>query len=471
MGFMDRMANRLGYIAKSMTPVFGGQSWFPVIAEPFAGAWQKNKEISVSTAFSSWPVFSCMTLIASDIAKLRLKLKQLQPDGTWKEATNTAYDPILRKPNDYQNRIQFWEHWILSKLSAGNTYALKQRNQAGRVQKLFVLNPQRVKVLISEETGDVFYELSQDPLNELSFTQVTVPASEIIHDRMNCLFHPLVGISPLYAAAWAALQALNISKHSASFFGNSARPSGILTAPGQITKETAKKLKEQWDASYTGENSGKVAVLGDNLKFESLQTTAVDSSLIEQLKWSAEAICACYHVPPYKIGIGMMPTYQNIQALNVEYYAQCLQVLIESAEECMDEGLGIGWAGDSAKDRFGVEFDVDNLLRMDSLSLINTLTEGVKGGVMTPNEARFKMDLPPVEGGSTPYMQQQNFSLAALQKRDSQDNPFQSSSGGNQPPQNGNNQPSSDPPANDPNAKDQALFMRAVLRKELGLAH
>jgi phage portal protein BeeE len=30
---------------------------------------------------------------------------------------------------------------------------------------------------------------------------VIVPAREIIHDRFNCLFHPLVGISPLYAAA------------------------------------------------------------------------------------------------------------------------------------------------------------------------------------------------------------------------------------------------------------------------------
>ena len=471
MGFMDRIANGLGYVAKSMTPVFGGQSWFPILSEPFAGAWQKNKEISVSTAFSSWPVFACMTLIASDVAKLRLKLKQLQPDGTWKDASNSAYDPVLRKPNDYQNRIQFWEHWILSKLSSGNTYALKQRNQAGRVQKLYVLNPQRVKILIADGTGDVFYELSQDPLNELTFEQVTVPASEIIHDRMNCLFHPLVGISPLYAAAWAALQALNISKHSASFFGNQARPSGILTAPGRIDKEVAKRLKEQWEANYTGENSGKVAILGDNLKFESLQTNAADSSLVEQLKWSAEAICACYHVPPYKIGIGMMPTYQNIQALNVEYYSQCLQMLIESAEECIDEGLGIGWAGDASKERFGVEFDVENLLRMDSISLINTLTEGVKGGIVTPNEARFKLDYGPVAGGDTPYMQQQNYSLAALQKRDSQENPFQSGgNGNNQAPPNNDNQPPPAPSA-EQTAKDQALFMRAVLRKELGLAH
>jgi phage portal protein BeeE len=63
--------------------------------------------------------------------------------------------------------------------------------------------------------------------------------------------------------------------------------------------------------------------------------------LIEQLKWTAEVVCSTYHVPPYKIGIGAMPVYNNVQALNTEYYSQCLQVLIEAIELCLDEGLGM----------------------------------------------------------------------------------------------------------------------------------
>ena len=70
----------------------------------------------------------------------------------------------------------------------------------------------------------------------------TIPADEIIHDRFNCLFHPLVGISPLYAAKLAANQGLRIQENSALFFGNMSRPSGILTAPEQISDETAERL-------------------------------------------------------------------------------------------------------------------------------------------------------------------------------------------------------------------------------------
>jgi hypothetical protein len=43
---------------------------------------------------------------------------------------------------------------------------------------------------------------------------------------------------------------------------------------------------------------------------------------------------------------------------------------------------------------------------------------------MSPNEGRAKFDLKPVAGGDNPYLQQQNYSLEALAKRDAQADPF-----------------------------------------------
>ncbi len=40
---------------------------------------------------------------------------------------------------------------------------------------------------------------------------------------------------------------------------------------------------------------------------------------------------------------------------------------------------------------------------------------------MAPNEARRREDLPPVDGGDTPYLQVQNYSLAALANRDARE--------------------------------------------------
>lgn len=391
-----------------------GRGWWPLIKEAFGGAWQKNVEVDQKAVLAFHAVFSCMTLIASDISKLRVKLVQQDDNGIWSEVTNAAYSPVLRKPNGFQTRIQFWESWVLSKLSKGNTYVLKQRDNRQVVTALYVLDPARVKPLITPD-GAVYYELQSDNTAGLEAEVVTVPASEIIHDRFNCLFHPLVGISPIYACGLAATQGLRIQNNSANLFGNGSRPGGLLIAPQRIDPDNAKRLKEYWDTNFTGENAGKVAVLGDGLSYQGLSVNPDEAQLIEQLKWTAEVVCSTFHVPPYKIGVGDLPSYNNVQALNVEYFSQCLQVLIESIEECMDDALGIGW-GSAA--RFGTEFDIENLLRMDNVTQMEVLDKAK--GKLTVNEQRAKLEKKPVEGGDTVYLQEQDHSLSWLAARDAE---------------------------------------------------
>ena len=401
---------------KEMTaPSENRSGWFPMVRESYAGAWQSNIVVNRTEVIANHAVFACVTLIASDIAKLRVKLVQLAGDGIWQETENPAYSPVLRRPNGFQSRIQFWESWVLSKLLRGNTYALKERDNRGVVTRLYILDPARVKPLVADD-GSVFYELQADNVSRIS-QATTIPAREIIHDRINCIFHPLVGVSPIYANGLAATQGLSIQNNSAWFFANKSMPGAVLTAPGMINQETADRLKDVWDSNYSGSNAGKVAVLGDGLKFDKLPISAEDAQLVEQLKWSGEVICSTFHVPPYKVGIGPMPTYNNIQALNVEYYSQCLQYLIEGAELSLDEGLGL-------PNNLGVEFDLDGLLRMDAMTQMGVLKEGVSSGIMSPDEARRKINLASVPGGDSPYLQQQNYSLAALAKRDAQEDPF-----------------------------------------------
>jgi phage portal protein BeeE len=204
---------------------------------------------------------------------------------------------------------------------------------------------------------------------------------------------------------------LAIQHSSRAFFANNAIPGGILTAPGKIGEETARRLKESWQENYSGRNSGRVAVLGDDLKFQQMSVPAEDAQLVEQLKLTAEMVCACFHLPAYKIGVGQMPTVNNTAALNQQYMDQCLHPLFESAEARLDHGLELPGLME-------FWFDTANLLRLDPESRFKSHSEAIKGGWMTPNEARQAEDMEPVEGGDSPYMQQQNFSLAALARRD-----------------------------------------------------
>jgi HK97 family phage portal protein len=416
-GLAYRAASYLASVAKAadyLAPV-SNYGWWPRILESYTGAWQQNVVVDRRTVSENWAVFACVTLIANDISKMPARVMQFnQLLRIWEP---TIQRPVLRKPNRYQTRIEFFKSWIFSLLFQGNTYVLKERDAKGFVVALYILDPMRVTPLVAPD-GGIYYQLRDDVLSGLE-DSVVVPASEIIHDRLYTLFHPLIGVSPIYASGIAAMQSAAIQDNSAKFFQNMSRPSGILTAPGPIGDDTAARLKASWQTNYGGSNVGKVAVLGDGLKYEAMTITAVDSQLIEQLKFTGEMICATFHVPPYKLGLGPMPTVNNTAALNQQYYDQCLQPIAENMELRFDDGLELQYP-------FETWFDTNALLRMDPDMRLKSHTEAIAGGWLAPNEARREEDRPPLEGGDTAYLQMQNFSLAALAKRDALDDPFAS---------------------------------------------
>lgn len=396
--------------------------WRTVVREPFSGAWQRNVEWNINTVLAHPAVYACISLIAQDIGKLRPKLVELTREGIWREVASPAFSPVLRVPNHYQTHNQFKQWWTTSRLTHGNTYVLKERDARGLVVALYILDPTRVTVLTSPD-GSVFYQLKTDNLSGIQAEQVSVPASEIIHDRLNPIFHPLVGVSPLFASGAVAQLGLNIQNNSASFFGNGSNPSGILSSPVTISPTKSEELSTIWNSQFGGGNTGRVAVLGDGMSFTPMRMTAVDSQLIEQDKHTSELICAAFHVPPWKLGIGQMPAYTSPEVANLTYYTDCLQAHVEDWEACMDAGLGLTTTTNTGR-MLGVELAVrEGLFRMDTATQVKTLTEAVRGGVYTPNEARQEMDKEPLEGGDTIYLQHQDYPMEKVYNRTDLDAP------------------------------------------------
>jgi HK97 family phage portal protein len=385
------------------------------IVEPFTGAWQQNIEESNDTLFQYPTLYACLMRIATDFGKLPFVLKEKSADGIWKDsAPSTAYDPVLRKPNGYQTAQQFREAWSLSKNIQGNAYLLKVRDSRGVVKELYVLDPCRVLPMVSE-SGQVFYRLQVDNLNKLpSGSNLTVPASEIIHDRCVTLHHWLIGVPPVSAAYWPALKNLKILKSAAQFFGNNAQPGGILTAPAGMNEDDAAAIKKYWDEQFTGANAGKVSVIGADMKFTSFAMKGADSQLVEQMRYSDEQICQAFGIPPFKIGIGALPAGMTVDGINQLYYSDALQAPIEHAESLLDEGLSISLPK-------GVEMDLDPLLRMDVGKQAEVETKLVGAKIKTPDEARSRFNLAPIAGGDTLWGQQQDFPLGPLSKRDPPD--------------------------------------------------
>jgi HK97 family phage portal protein len=394
---------------KALNPVAGGRGgWWPVIREPFTGAWQQNMEEKHGTLLCYPTLYACLDSISSDVGKLPFTLQRMQSNGIWSYDENPAYSPVLRKPNHYQTGQQFREAWILSKLIHGNAYILKGRDDRRVVTRLYVLDPCRVMPMVSD-SGDVFYQVNYPTSDNLlpsdyPAENLVIPASEIIHDRLNTFHHQLIGVPPLCAAHWPAVKNLKILKNSTQFFANGANPGGILTAPAGMTETDADAVKQYWNTNFQGENTGKVAVIGADMKFTAFAFKSADSQMVEQMRYSDEQICQPFGIPPFIVGIGSIPAGMKVDDMMGLYYQRALQKHIEAMENLLDEGLGISRP-------LGVELDLEPLLRMDPQRRAEVWGKLTNDGISAPNEARLLFNLPPLEGGDTVYMQQQDFPL------------------------------------------------------------
>jgi HK97 family phage portal protein len=432
---------------RSFSHVPGSGGWVPLIHEPFTGAWQRNRELRPDTVLSHPTVFAGINLIASDIAKMRTKLVELahKPD-LWVETDSPAFSPVLRRPNHYQTAPQFKKMWITSKIVHGNVYVLLERDGRGVVNKMHILDPNRVRPAVAPD-GEVVYQLSEDALSGITADMAldAIPASEIIHDRMNCLFHPLVGISPLYAAGGPAGVGLTLQHNADAFFGNGSNPSGALTAPASIPQATVARLRDEWRHLFSGGNSGNVAVLGDGLKWEPLRMTSTDAQMMEHLKWTAESVAAALRIPAFMLGAAPVPALNNTEVLTRIYYSTCLHEYVHDMETTLDAGLGM--EDNIEGRRLGIELDKTALLQMDTATQYETLAKGIRGGFMTPNEARALVDLEPLTGGDTVYLQHQDYPIEALYDRTLEEKPAEL------PPA---QQPPALPPSNDPDRAERA---------------
>ena len=89
---------RVKALPQNLAPVSSRSRSYPWVRDWYPGAWQRNDEIRVDSVLAYHAVFACVTLISSDIGKLRPKLVQ-EIDGIWSETESAAFSPVLRRPN------------------------------------------------------------------------------------------------------------------------------------------------------------------------------------------------------------------------------------------------------------------------------------------------------------------------------------------------------------------------------------
>lgn len=378
-------------------PALGISEWGNGFAIPFGDGFQRGLDMGAGNR-NVPAVYASVMAFARAVSQCYPHHKEVI-NGKHTIITTSPASRLLKYPNLYQTFDQFIYNVVAQMLFEGECIAIIVRDNRSAPVSLHICPKGTASPQMNPETGEIFYSIGSNPMLP-DTTDYIVPARDIIHFRQHTPRHPLIGESPIKAAALAVGINVALSQTQAAFFNNMNRPSGILSTETVLTKEQMIRLREAFDEQSKDWAKGKMPILGGGLKFEQMSVNSVDAQLIESQRMSMEDIARVFGVPLPIIGDLSKATLSNVEQLISMWLSISLGSLLENLERSLDKAFDLG------ADQY-IELDVQALLRTDFMGRVEGLTKGVQGGLYTPNEAREKEGLQPVDSGDMPYLQAQ----------------------------------------------------------------
>jgi HK97 family phage portal protein len=387
-------------------PAIGYSHWGNPFPVPFGDGFQQGLALDQRSAQAVPIAYSCVMATAKAVASCPPAHKVERENGKHEESTTSPASRVLRKPNAYQTWPQFILDVVAYELFEGEAFVLLRRDDRFAVNAMHLMPRWSCSPYVEPESGELFYSIGQNPMLPAG-TSYMAPARDVMHVRQYTPRHPLIGESPLKAAALALGVNVSLSANQATFYTNMNRPSGVLSTEQILTKDQMKQLREAFDEQSHGLNAGKLPVLAGGLRFYPMGISSQDAELILAQRMSIEDVARCFGVPLPIVGDLTHASLNNVETMINFWLATGLGSLMENLERSLDAAFGL-----PASEY--IEFDEKALLRMDYEKRIDAITKAIQGGVMSPNEAREGEGLPPVSGGETVFLQQQMVSIDML---------------------------------------------------------
>jgi len=349
-------------------------------------------------------VYACVKLISEEMARLNINHLKEGEHGGQEKIKSSAFH-VLRNPNRYQTRSDFILYTMMQLLLTGNCYAIATRDKRGAINSLHPLPGRSCTPHIVQETGEIFYHFTSFDLSKSEIGDGTmVPQRDVLHIRLFTPTHPLIGQSPLVAAALGMATQQSIKNNVNEFFANMGRPAGLLTTPKPLPVEAAKRLKKAWEDAQ----NGKTPILDNDIKYQSFTMNAVDSDLVSQFNLSVKEIASVFRVPIEFLGEAGELKFKSLDESQRWFIRSTLGFYLSHVENAFEKFFAI-------KVDENILFDLESgMMRSDLKTRMEALSKGVAGGILTPNEGREFENRKPVSGGDKVYMQRQNWPIDML---------------------------------------------------------
>jgi HK97 family phage portal protein len=273
---------------------------------------------------------------------------------------------------------------MASLLLRGNAWGvITDRSGAGMLpSQVDLVHPDRVSVTTNGDGNRVIRVAGEE-----------VPRSALFHVKAFPWPGQVEGLSPIAYAREAIGLGLGAEKYGAKLFGDAAIPSGVLTSDQRIAQGEADNLKARWKQAHQGRR--EIAVLGSGAKFSPVSIAPDEAQFIQTQKFSVATICRFYGIPPEMMAgeTAGHEAYTSPEMRGTDFLTFCLRPWLLRVERAVS---GLLPSTQTAK------FNAGAFLRATLREQYEALRIGVDGGFVMPNEAREKLDLPPLDGLDRP---------------------------------------------------------------------
>ena len=331
-------------------------------------------------------------LISADIARLEVLVYdsegQVIPDHPVSMLLN-------REASRWQSGYEFRRYTTAVALTHGNGLALIRRSSDGSVAEL---QPVPADAMSGEITEDgVVYRIGQTRLN----------GDQVVHvgcypDHLNpCWFR-----SPLDAARHAMQLAADEDGAHAALVKTGSMGKIAISHPGAMSDQTVQAIRDSWMTMHaTADGASRPLILREGMKAEKI-SQETSSSMLDSRRFSVQEIARAFGVPPemlFQQGGGALSS----QSETARAYADGAIAAWASA-----------WESELTRKlcRPGemVKIDTTPITRGNLRDQGMAFSKLVMAGVMSPNDARHYLGLPPVAGLDEPKVSMPGGNSAAV---------------------------------------------------------
>lgn len=350
-------------------------------------------------ALSEATYFACLKVLSESIGKLPLKVQQFTDrQGIRIAREHPFYRMLNERPNRFMTSSVFWSTMEICRNHYGNAYAWIDTRDP-KQPRLWPVNPEKVTVVYDNarrlaDVPDVYYRW-QTPEGV-----IVLGSEEVLHFKSHHTVDGLVGISvreQLASTISGNIKAQNLVN---KMYDSGMTAKAVLQYTGSLKDANVEALVKGIELYAKGEMKAKgveniiPVPLGMNLT--PLNLKLADSQFVEIKQYSALQIASAFGVKPYQVGDYTKSSYASAEAQQLSFLVDTLLFIVKQYEE----EIGYKLLSDSEEaEGYHMKFNTGVMLRADQRTQIETLSTAVNSFLMTPNEARERLDLPSKDGG------------------------------------------------------------------------